>query len=287
VAGSETLRDILESLYAGRSQQHLANDPLSFCHQYDNSADREVVALIAAVFAYGSARVIRGSLTRIFERLGSSPTGFIDQFDPGRDKAVFTGFKHRFNDERDLCSLLWAIRQIRETFGTIEAFYRRFHTAGDGSVEQGLTGFSKAVLELDYRPTLGCQGLPDAGSFRFLFPSPAGGSACKRLCMFLRWVVRPADGIDLGLWSAVSTSQLIIPVDRHIERIGRLLGLTGRKSPDWRMALDITESLRQFDRVDPVKYDFSICHLGISAGCAGIDGSTCPACPVRTVCRKP
>lgn len=280
------LHTTLDQLYASRSQQHLANDPLSFCHRYTDPADQEIAALIAAVFAYGSVKVIKGNLSRIFDIMGSSPARFIDGFDPKEQAQLCSGFKHRFNNENDLAALFWAIRLMRQQSGSIEGFFCQFHRADAVTVEQGLNGFCKAVLGLDYQPVFGTSGLPPESSFRFLFPAPAGGSACKRLCMFLRWVVRPADGIDLGLWQKVLPSQLVIPVDRHIERISRMLGLTNRRTPDWRMACKITAALRQFDPADPVKYDFSICHLGISEGCNGTISASCSSCPVEQHCMR-
>jgi uncharacterized protein (TIGR02757 family) len=280
-----SLKATLDALYAGRSQQHLANDPLSFCHRYADPADREVATLIAAVFAYGSVAVIKGSLERIFHQLGPSPSRFVDRFDPHRQQEDFAGFRHRFNTADDLRALVWSIRLMRQQSGSIEAFFARFHDPQADTVETGLNGFSAAVLGLDYRPVCGPAGLPKDSSFRFLFPAPAGGSACKRSCMFLRWVSRPSDGIDLGLWSAVNPRQLVIPVDRHIERIGRLLGLTARRTPDWRMALEITAGLRRLAPEDPVRYDFSICHLGISEGCTGKSGPACRECPIAAHCR--
>lgn len=279
-----SLKKVLEQLYASRSQQHLANDPLSFCHRYHNPADQEVAALVAAVFAYGSVKVIKGSLSRIFSIMGDSPAGFVDGFDPKRDRQLCAGFKHRFNDADDLAALFWAIRLMRQQQGSIERFFCQFHAEDAATVEQALNGFCAAVITFDYRPIFGSAALPPESSFRFLFPSPSGGSACKRLCMFLRWVVRTADGIDLGLWQQVRPAQLVIPVDRHIERISRMLGLTSRRTPDWRMACEITAALRQFDPLDPVKYDFSICHLGISEGCNGTSSACCPACPVKRHC---
>ncbi len=280
-----TMRDTLEQLYANRSQQHLANDPLSFCHRYHNPADQEVAALIAAVFAYGNVKVIKGSLARIFSIMGDSPSGFIDSFEPGKHRNLFHGFKHRFNNEDDLAALFLAIRQIRLQHRSIELFFSQFHATDASTVELALNGFTTALFSFDYSPVFGSDGLPQKSSFRFLFPSPAGGSACKRICMYLRWMVRPADGIDLGLWKSVSPSQLIIPVDRHIERIARMLGLTGRHTPDWKMASEITANLRLLDPLDPVKYDFSLCHLGISEGCTGQKGSVCINCPVEGFCK--
>lgn len=282
---SSDLKRSLETLYTGRSQQHLANDPLSFCHRYTVPEDQEVSALIASVFAYGSVKVIKGSLSRIFSIMGDSPARFVDQFDPQKQRQLCAGFKHRFNNADDLVALFWAIRQMREQQGSIEGFFSQFHAADAVTVEQALNGFCTAVLALDYTPVYGPCGLSSASSFRFLFPAPVGGSACKRLCMFLRWMVRPADGIDLGLWHRVFPAQLIIPVDRHIERIGQMLGLTTRRIPDWKMACETTAALRQLAPDDPVKYDFSLCHLGISEGCTGQKNTICQTCPVNKLCK--
>jgi uncharacterized protein (TIGR02757 family) len=279
------LNSTLEQLYVGRSQQHLANDPLSFCHRYTSPADQEVAALIAAVFAYGSVKVIKGSLARIFSIMGDSPAGFVDRFDSQKKWQFCSGFRHRFNNEDDLVALFWAIRQLRKQQGSIEGFFNQFHATDAVTVEQALNGFCAAVLKFDYGPVFGSRELPSTSSFRFLFPAPQAGSACKRLCMFLRWVVRPADGIDLGLWQQVRPAQLIIPVDRHIERIGQMLGLTTRRTPDWKMACEITAALRLLDPDDPVKYDFSLCHLGISEGCSGRKSSICLNCPVAGLCK--
>lgn len=278
------LKTVLERLSENRSAEQLANDPLSFCHRFHEPADREVAALIAAVFAYGSAKGIRGSLNNVFTLIGPSPAAFVDNFDPQQQRSQFSAFRHRFNSGDDLAALCWAIHLMRQQEGSIEEFFCRFHPNAALTVEQGLNGFCAAILALDYRPVFGPEGLPHASSFRFLFPAPVDGSACKRLCMFLRWVVRPADGIDLGLWSRVRPEQLIIPVDRHIERISRLLGLTGRRTADWRMACEITTALRRYDNHDPVKYDFPLCHLGISEGCNGRHGTACRACPIAAFC---
>lgn len=278
------LHQILDGLYARRSQAFLANDPLSFCHRYPRPEDREIVGLIAACFAYGNVRIILRNLALVFAPMGDSPRRFVEEFDPSRGLELYAGFKHRFNDGRDLCALIWAARAMLEEADSIGDFFLGCYDPLAADITPSLTAFAAAILSFDYRPVFGPAGIPADSAFPFFFPSPASGSACKRLCMFLRWMVRPADGIDLGLWPAVSPAKLVIPVDAHIQRIGRFLGLTHRKQADWRMAREITASLRRFDPADPVKYDFSLCHLGISAGCSGRDRSACLTCPVAGVC---
>ena len=250
------------------------------------SEDREIAALVAASFAYGNVKIILRSLDFIFSRMGPSPRRYVERFDPEEGVRRFAGFKHRFNDTRDLCALLLALRKMLEAAGSIEAFFCRNHLPAASDITASLTAFSAEVLSLEYGSLLGEAGIPRGSYFPFLFPSPASGSACKRLCMFLRWVVRPDDGIDLGLWKGVSPSQLVIPVDLHIRRISRYLGLTTRNQADWKMARDITARLRELDPDDPVKYDFSLCHLGISQGCDGKNREPCDSCAVAPLCSR-
>lgn len=283
---SPDLKSTLDALYASRSQLHLANDPLSFCHRYQNPADREVAAVIASTFAYGGIKIILRTLETVFARLGPSPRRFVESFDPAQGLRIFSGFKHRFNDGRDLCALLWAVRTMICQYGSIEAFFCREWDGSAVDVTTALDSYSRNVLALDYSPIFGESGIPADSYFRFMFPAPASGSACKRLCMFLRWVVRPDDGIDLGLWTQLPPSSLIIPVDTHIQRISGYLGFTGRKNADWRMACEITSALRHFDPTDPVKYDFSLAHLGISERCNGNDRHACLSCGIAAVCPR-
>lgn len=284
---NDKTKTVLDNLYAERSSQHLANDPLSFCHNYSDPADREVAAVIAAAFAYGNVAIILRTLGLIFSKLGDCPRRYIESFDPERGLQVFAGFKHRFNDGRDLCALLWSIRMMAEQSGSVEAFFLRGYDPDAEDLTLALNSYAARVLNQDYSRVFGTIEIPDNSYFPFLFPAPASGSACKRLCMFLRWVVRPEDGIDLGLWHGVSPFQLVIPVDTHISRICKYLGFTARKTADWRMAREITSALRKFDPEDPVKYDFSLAHLGISDGCDGKDASLCLNCPIAGICPQP
>ena len=282
----DKLRKILDELYTIRSRAHLANDPVSFCHRYSDPADQEVAAVIASAFAYGAVSNILRTLESIFSNLGSSPRKFIEKFDPQEGLRIFSGFKHRFNDGRDLCALLWAIRLMIEDAGSVNGFFLKNHNPASHDVTDSLNAFTASVLAFDYAPVFKTSVIPSDSYFSFLFPAPASGSACKRLCMFLRWVVRPADGIDLGLWQGVSAAQLLIPVDTHIRRISGYLGFSSRKSADWKMAREITDSLLKLDHEDPVRYDFSLAHIGITEGCDGKTLSKCLSCLLSDVCRQ-
>ena len=278
------LQLVLEDLYRSRSASNLANDPVSFCHRYSSPEDMEVAGFVAAALAYGNVKIILRNLEGVFDRMGSSPRRYVENFDPRRALVEFAGFRHRFNDGRDLCALLLAARTMVEEADSIGEYFLGLDDPQTGDITVGLTAFTAAILAFDYSAIFGSPAIPADSAFRFFFPSPTSGSACKRLCMFLRWMVRPADGIDLGLWKEVSPSRLIIPVDAHISRISRLLGLTRRRQADWKMAREITAALRAFDPADPVKYDFSLCHLGISAGCNGTRKDVCISCPVAARC---
>jgi uncharacterized protein (TIGR02757 family) len=278
------LKSVLDKLYEGRSQAHLANDPLSFCRRYPAPEDREIAGLIASSFAYGNVKIIFRTLESIFVRMGPSPRRFVERFEPEQGRVLFTGFKHRFNDARDLCALLLAARTMLDEADSIGEFFLGCDDRNAKDITPSLVEYSAAVLAMDFSPVFGSTAIPADSYFPFFFPSPASGSACKRLCMFLRWMVRPDDGIDLGLWREVPPARLVVPVDAHIRRIGRFLGLTRRNQADWRMAREITAALKKLDPADPVKYDFSLCHLGISEGCDGKDRLRCTACPIIELC---
>ncbi len=281
-----SLKEILDCMYRNRSIHHMQNDPVSFPRRYENRLDREIAALIASVFAYGAVPVIFRSLEKIFSETGASPRKYVERFDPERGVAIFSGFRHRFNDARDLSALLWGARMMIEDSGSINDFFLKNHDPEGNDIAGSLNVFSSSVLSFDYSLVFRSPSIPSDSYFSFLFPSPASGSACKRLCMFLRWVVRPDDGIDMGLWHGVSPAMLLIPLDTHIRRISSYLGLSSRKTADWKMAREITDALRAFDPEDPVKYDFSLAHTGITEGCDGSNISLCERCALAPVCRQ-
>jgi uncharacterized protein (TIGR02757 family) len=142
-----------------------------------------------------------------------------------------------------------------------------------------LTGFLEYIYEIDTSPVYGTDIKPNG--LKQLLPSPRKGSACKRMNLFLRWMVRSED-IDFGIWDNIPPNKLVIPLDTHIARISKCLGLTRRASADWKMAEEITGALREFDPEDPLKYDFALCHHGISGLCKGErNDNTCLECVFR------
>jgi uncharacterized protein (TIGR02757 family) len=247
-------------------------DPLRFPHQYARAADQEVVALIAAVLAYGNARAILGSVSRVLDALGPAPASLLDTVRPLDLRARLNGFRHRWTSGLDVAGLLWRAAQAIREHGSLGALFLRGYTPEDPNVGPSLTRWVDALLEYDPRPVRPAQPERAGSGVRYLLPRPADGSACKRLNLLLRWMVRRDDGLDLGLWSEVSPSGLVIPLDTHSSRVARGLGLTQRATMDWRAAEEVTRSLRKYDPDDPVRYDFALCHVSMSGDWAELEG---------------
>ena len=256
------LRARLDELYAHYDHRFVDPDPLQFVRQQTTDADREVVGLIASALAYGNVKQIKRSIARVVEVLGDHPAETIDRLRPAEARGALRGFKHRFNDGRDVACLLFFMKQMRAEAGSVEAFFLRGHPPESPEIADALTSFSARTLALDHGGLYSGRRLPASAGVRFFFPSPRDGSACKRLNLYLRWMVR-RDGVDLGVWKGVDPARLVIPLDAHIYAIARRVGLTRYRSPGWPMALDITRRLRRLDPHDPVKYDFAFHRMGL------------------------
>lgn len=264
-------------------QARIAADPVRFPSRYENPADREIAALISAVFAYGRVEIIGRILEKIFSVIGPSPAEFVCNWD--REKSDrFEGFYHRFNNTDDIRTLLWSAGRVREKWGSLEnLFLEGYKTGGENngvkSFQAGMEFFSKTFLEIGgYSPHTYRR------KYGYFFPRPSSGSACKRLCLFTRWMTRPKP-VDFRVWKGVSPSHLVIPVDAHISRIARYLGFTDRTTVSWKMAGEITASLRRMDPDDPLRYDFLLCHMGISGECPGkYDREKCGKCTIKDLC---
>jgi uncharacterized protein (TIGR02757 family) len=254
------LHAVLERAYAEYDARWIEPDPVQFVWRYDAPEDREVVGLIASALAYGNVRQIKASVERVLSILGNRPAHAVDRLTGSDALEALGDFKHRFNDARDVACLLVYLREIRRASGTVEAF---FAPAGDPvEMRTALTSFVDRVLSLPRDGLYGPKALPREAGVRFFFPSPRAGSACKRLSLFLRWMVRK-DSVDPGGWSRVPRSSLLIPLDAHIINIGKSARFTRRATAGWRMAEDITGLLRACDPEDPVKYDFALHRMGL------------------------
>ena len=276
------LKAPLERLYTAYNDPESAVDPVHLVRRYSQRADQELVAFCAAGLAFGRVTSVISSLEALLSVLGPRPAEFVGRFDPIRDGEMLRSIVHRWIRGIDLVALLWLLRQMLDDCGSIEAFFVAGDTGEAPNVGPALNSFAARALAYDfdhvYRGVRGKRGVT------YFFPRPENGSACKRLNLFLRWMVR-RDAVDLGLWSRVSTSKLVIPLDTHIVRVGRCLGLTRYRTPGWNMAREITESLHRLDPDDPVRYDFSICHLGMMDACGFNRPQRDDRCPLRGVCR--
>jgi uncharacterized protein (TIGR02757 family) len=260
-------------------EARIAADPVRFARRFPRREDREVAGLIASCFAYGSVGLIGNTLDRIFAVLGPSPAAFVMEWHE-KPRPLFDGFYHRFNNGEDLLTLLWCIGEMKKRHGSLEELFLQGHRPP--GLEQGLESFALAFLNASaHSPFKGTKG------FAFFFPRPSGGSPCKRLCLYLRWMAR-RDRVDPGGWRGVSPADLIAPIDTHIQRIGRYLGFTARKNPSWKMAREITGGLCRLDPEDPLRFDFLLCHLGISGDCPRKRShDKCRSCKIRDVCLAP
>jgi uncharacterized protein (TIGR02757 family) len=252
----------MDDLYRHYDHRFVDPDPLEFVRRQTSPADREVVGLIASSLAYGNVRQIKRSIGRVLDALGDGAAAAVDRLDPRAMARRLAKFKHRFNDGRDVACLLFFIRQMRDGHGSVEAFFRAGHDDAQPDVGKALVSFTARTLALDHGRLYGRGALPAAAGVRFFFPSPTSGSACKRLNLYLRWMVR-REGVDLGVWRGVDPARLVIPLDAHVLAIARRVRLTRYRSPGWAMAMDITRRLRSLDPCDPVKYDFAFHRMGL------------------------
>ena len=251
------LKQNLENHYIAFDRTKLEPDPLQFLHKFKDEKDIEIVGLIASIFAYGNVKQIENTLKKFIIVFDGKPYSFIKNFSLGKDSNKIFGIKHRFYTEDDISKLFMIINKEIKKHKSIKQIFLQGCNISDGNVKNGISNFSNHFLN-SFLETFG----EVSAGIKFMFPLPEKGSACKRMNLFLRWMVRK-DELDFGLWKEISTSKLVIPVDTHIARISRLLNLTKRKNADWKMAEEITSKLKKYDSEDPIKYDFAICHIGI------------------------
>ncbi len=276
------LKATLDGLYASFNVPDSATDPIQIVRRFSRPDDREVVAFCAAGLAFGRVSSVLQSIERLLALMGDRPAEYIRRFDPRREAAAFEGLGHRWTRGPDLLALVWLLRQMLDRSGSIEGFFLDGFDPAALDIGPALDDFSRRARDLDLQRAYG--RVPKRPGVCYFFARPSTGSACKRLNLFLRWMVRH-DALDLGVWTRVPASALVVPLDTHVIRLGRCLRLTRYTSPGWRMAQDITAALRRFDPADPVKYDFALCHLGMMNACGFNRAQRDSQCPLRGVCR--
>lgn len=255
--------------------ERIANDPVGVVRAYA-AHEREVVAHIAAVLAYGAVRSIRKAIYEVLAVLGDSPTHWVRNARRGDFVRARPDFVYRMTRADDVDAFLCALGSLLREYGSLERAFLCGWTPEAEDLSDALVAY---VAELRVR------GLSDARGFRYLTPSPAQGGATKRWYLMLRWLVRSDDGVDLGLWPSIRPDQLLLPIDRHIESIVRNLGWVSRATPDLAFTRQATKQLRTMDPADPLRYDFALCHMGIARRCLHRwDAEICTACPLLPFC---
>lgn len=236
----------------------LRMDPLEYVRRLQGKKNREIAGLAFSSLSYGRVEQIRSTIEEILARTGADLYGFAAGTTLAEKKKTLSNVKHRFNAGDDVAVLMECAVMAMERSGSLEDYFCK-----------GLDKSHKTVREALDRFSFGLRGIAQTSCgrpsrhFAFLLPAPGSGSACKRLAMFLRWMVRDDDGIDLGEWNRVPSSMLVMPVDTHIATVSRCLGLTRRKTPDWTMVEEVTAAMRNVSPCDPARYDFSLCRAGM------------------------
>ncbi len=243
------LKDMLDNLYLRYNRrEYVSSDPLVFLYDYPDVRDREIAGLVASSLAFGNVKQINKSVARVLQSMGASPRRhLLSKGVKGLDGSL-KGFKHRWIDSRQITRLLSSVITALEKFGTLEGCFNSHMRSAGGDINPALSGF---VNELD-------------GGFlrKGFLACPGKGSPCKRLYLYLRWMVRE-DEVDPGGWSSLSPAKLTVPLDTHMYRLSRKLGLTERSQRDMKTAVEITDSFREISPEDPVKYDFALTRVGI------------------------
>ena len=270
-ARAQALKPLLDGFLARYdAAARVPFDPVVLPRRYRRAQDAEVSALLACSLAYGRVELFKPKLEALLAAMGESPAAFAAEFHPVRHRKVFEGFVYRFNLASDLAVLVAGMGAMLRAHGSLGAAFRL-----DLPLREALAEFAGTLREHPRAEIV--RALGPVRGLEHLLPDPLRGGSCKRLLLFLRWMARGPDAVDLGLWS-LPKSKLVIPLDTHIARISKLLGLTARRDLSWRTAEEITASLRRLDPEDPVKYDFALCHYGMSG--------VCPARPVLENCRR-
>lgn len=254
----DLLKRKLDYHYKYFDRKHISPDPLEFLHKYKNPLDIELIGFISSVFAYGNVKQIIATLSKLEEKMEHCPYEFIMNYHSQRDYSLFNDIKHRFYTSADIASLFEMLSRVYRNYPSLKTLFLLYYFEEEKNLKSSISFFSKNLLSLCSK----CSSNNRSSGIKFMFSDPLQGSACKRMNLFLRWMVRH-DELDFGLWFEIPPSKLVIPVDVHVAKICRQLKLTRIKNVSWNMAEDITEKLRKYDPLDPVKYDFAICHIGM------------------------
>lgn len=277
------ISDHLEALYRSLDYQTMGSyDPIQIPHRYESRQDIEIAAFFAASQAFGKVSLFLPVLSDLCDRMDArgGPATFLRALE-ATDEPVFEGLNYRWTRQHDFFLLARTLQAVYADHDTMEAL---FMGPGDTTerLSRGITALRGYALSVSGAERF--EELPRGT--RYAFARPSQGSACKRWAMFFRWMVRPpAEGLDFQLWTSFRPADLVIPLDVHVGRISRLIGLTERKDTSWRTAQEVTQALTRFDPKDPLRFDFCIAHMGISKNCQGrLVDDICSACELSPIC---
>jgi uncharacterized protein (TIGR02757 family) len=253
-------RDVLYNLLESKYKEYnkfafIENDPVCIPHRFSKQEDVEIMGFIAAVLAWGQRKTIINKCNELIERMDSAPHQFITQHQE-TDLQQLEGFVHRTFNDTDLLYFIYVLKEMYTQYVSMEEVFLKGMSKKSANIEGGLIAFRNYFFSFEHPHRT-----------RKHISSPETKSACKRLNMFLRWMVRKdKKGVDFGIWTKIQPSQLICPCDVHVDRIARQLGLITRTQVDWQTAVELTENLKEFDPKDPVKYDFALFGMGVMEG---------------------
>jgi uncharacterized protein (TIGR02757 family) len=250
----EDLRDFLdEKVDQFNDPSFIENDPICIPHSFRSKQDIEIAGFMASILAWGQRKTIINKCREFFELMDNSPYDFIKNHSED-DLKRFLDFKHRTFNATDALYFITYFKQHYSQFDSLEDAFLQAGKEAQWDAEKALTGHFDYFFALEDHPKRTYKHIS----------SPSKKSACKRLNMFLRWMVRKDEnGVDFGIWSRIPTSSLICPCDVHVDRVARKLGLIDRKQTDWLTAVELTQKLKRLDPQDPVKYDFALFGLGV------------------------
>ena len=254
VIDSQKIYELLEQKYREfNAAQFIEDDPISIPHSFSKKQDIEIMAFWTAMLSWGNRKSIINSSKKLVELMDGVPHQFMLGHQE-KDLKKFLQFKHRTFNTTDTLYFIEFFKWYYKTHDSLEdAFYNTMPKKAF-TVENGLAGFHDLFFSLDDAPQRTKKHIA----------TPVRKSTCKRINMFLRWMVRKDKaGVDFGLWNKIKPAQLLCPLDVHVDRVGRNLGLIKRKQTDWQTVLELTENLREFDKSDPVKYDFALFGIGV------------------------
>lgn len=250
----QPIYEILEEYYHKfNTPDFIKDDPISIPHSYSLKQDIEITAFWTSVIAWGRRNMIIKNANRLFDLMDNAPYDFIVNH-VEKDRKRFLDFKHRTFQPTDTLYFLEFLQWYYKKNDSLESAFSQFITKDDENIKPAFIGFHDLFFSLEHAPHRTKKHIP----------TPLRKSTCKKLNMFLRWMVRDDDkGVDFGLWKDINTSQLMIPIDVHVERIAKKLGLLDRKQRDWTAVEELTTNLKKYDPNDPAKYDFSLFGIGV------------------------